>query len=338
MSVVGVGATIRENFPTMDFTLSGRKYKCEWLVEVDSYLDGPVVVQSAAGLPLVWDTYAIGNDIDLFARLREFSVARLAPNSLFWVVSATYSTPEEKRGDTRGTGAGTNKDPSEITNPIAEIPTAKFGIVAREVPITRIYNYNSGKFNAVMNSACQIFNPPPMRRDIYLSLEISRNEPVSTLHPGLGVQYASAVNSDVWWGFRPGQVQCQSIIPEQQTRQLVTSQFVYLKVVYSFLMKYDGWQLQLLDAGDYCCETDDSNWCDDGEGVFYYCGSGSGPCASCDTKIGFLTKQGAPRKGLLDGHGGALPLNADPVYLDIRPYNSLFFAPLNLPQSWAGLN
>jgi hypothetical protein len=349
MAVVS-GPFIRPGFPRAEFSLTSRKYTVQWLVGVDSYDDGPLVAQSASGLPAAYSTYAIGDETDIYARLREWSSYRLEENSLTWVVEAVWTTPTEKGGENRGTGQGTHQDSSgDYTNPLNELPVLKTSIFEREVVIDRIYNIYTGNFNPPMNSACEVYNPPPMKKQVGLVISITRNEAVSTLHPALGVSYSTAVNADTFWGLPPGQVQCQSISAEQQTKQVQGgTQYVYLRVEYVFHAIGDGWDLFILDAGDwYCCNNGSGSGSQ--SGCYLPCGSGSGlapsgsgyepplNCPWCTTKTAFIDDKGHPIKGLLNGQGGKLPPNCNPVYQQVRPYNWLPFSALNLPQSWSGV-
>src|ERR1017187_9646136 len=384
MGVVG-SAQLRQGYPKADFSLTGRKYTVQWLVTVDSYNDGPIVAQSAPGLPAAFSTYAIGSETDIYARIREWSANRLEDNSLTWVVEAQYSTPPEKSGGgggaggggPTGAGGGTHTDTAgDYTNPLLELPTVKMGSVEKETPISRVFNVSSGRYNAPMNSACEVFNPPAMRKLRHLTLTISRNEALSSPHPALGIQYSLAVNSDYWWGMTPGTWQCQSITAERQTKQIQGGTiFAYLKVEYQFQAHPDGWDVIILNAGNYFCSADAAGsgsggsgsgpnccgsggtpandvgsfgeWCRDAAGQLYRadCGSGSGSgydtagnlCPACTNKTAFQDQQGHPIKGLLNWNGGQLAQGADPLYMRLRPYQWLPFGPLGLPQAFTAV-
>ncbi len=350
---------IRQGYPKADFSLSGRKYTVQWLVQCDSYDDGPLVAQSASGLPAAYSSYNLGNDGDALALLRSWNVNRLEENSLEWIVEATYTTPETKDGGQTGTGQGTHTDTAgSFDNPLLELPTVKTWSIERDIPVERVYNINTGFFNPPMNSACQVYNPPATKKDRYLAISISRNEVLSNVHPALGVAYSGSVNSDTFWGLAPGLVQCQSVTAERQSKQLPNGTvFAYLKCEYVFHCRREGWDIVLLDYGDYYCKCEadgngsgsgcsgagGSSLCGDASGGYYPCSgssSGSGPCRGCrDTtqKIAFQDMQGHPVKGLLNGRGGKLPESQDPVYMRYRVYNWLPFTPLSLPQAFSGV-
>jgi hypothetical protein len=365
---------IRQGYPKADFSLTGRKYTVQWIVQCDSYDDGPIVAQAASGLPVAYSSYNFGNDVDTLALLRSWNVNRLEENSLEWVVEATYTTPERKDGagpgGNTGTGGGTHTDtPGSFDNPLLELPVVKTWSIERDLPVERIYNVNTGRFNPPMNSACEVFNPPAMRKDRYLAISISRNEVLSNVHPALGVAYSGAVNATIFWGLAAGLVQCQSVTAERQSKQLPNGTlFAYLKCEYVFHCRREGWDLLILNAGNYYCPTDQSGsgssgssgsgccpsgveslnngeWCLGEDGSYYPgdCGSGSGtggysPCrTNCTIKRAFQDEQGHPIKGLLNWNGGRLAQDADPVYMRLRVYPWLNFNVLNLPQSFSGV-
>ena len=247
---------IRQGYPKAKFSLSKRSYTVQWDVVSDSYADGPLTAQSASGLPVAFSVYSFGGETDLLARLREWDAYRLDDNSLDWIVEATYSTPEMKSGENRGTGQGTHTDTAGAeSNPLLELPIVKTSIIEKEVPITRIYNLYTNTFTVPMNSACEVFNPPAMRKKIGLQLSITRNEALSANHPALGIQYSTAVNADSLWGMNPGIWMCRSINPQRETKQIQGgTTYAYFRVAYSFEAHSEGWDVWVLDAGNYYCE------------------------------------------------------------------------------------
>lgn len=358
---------IRPGFPKAEFSLSERKYTVQWLVISDNYNDGPMVAQSASGLPAAYSTYSIGTDADVYARIREWSAWRIEDNSLEWIVQAVYSTPPIKESERRGAGEGSHQDNNNAyQNPLNELPVAKTTMVERDRLITRVFNLQTGFYNPPMNSACEPFNPPPSYKTYDLQLTISRNEAVSSLHPALGVQFAGAVNADWFWGLSPGTWICKGIAAENQWRQVQGgTEYGYMRVEYTFQARPEGWDIFVLDAGDYFCPPLGSGSGCSGfasgfggnSGPGSGLGSGSGPtgydsyvvgkasgvspppgCPCCvgANKIGFIDQQGHPIKGMLDGMGGRLPDGGTPVWMQLRPYNWLPYAYLALPSGYSG--
>lgn len=332
---------IMPGYPKADkFSLTGRAYVCQWLVQSDTYEDGPFVVQACSGLPTAFSVYNIGNDNDPYARLREWNAWRQEENSLTWICEARYSTPEPKGGENRGTGQGTHSDSgASPTNPLLELPVAKTSPIEREIPITRVFNLQTGQYNPPMSSSCQPFNPPAMRKTYDLQLTISRNEAVSANHPGLGIQYAGVTNADYFWNMPPGTWICKAINAENQVKQIQGgTEYAYMRVEYVFQARNEGWQLYLLDYSDYYCPGGAGSGANASGYSGYDSGSGKQNPSNCNcpTKVAFLTQQGTPRKGLLNGAGDKLPEGADPVYMVLTPYNSLPYAYLGLPSGFSG--
>jgi hypothetical protein len=93
------------------------------------------------------------------------------------------------------------------------------------------------------------------------------------------------------------------------------SEFPYLKVSYNFHVNPDGWQLQLLDEGDYYNQTGGSS-----------------------TIKPFQDSQGNAVQGILDGSGHSARTQEGgsglPTFLTFNAYKSQAFAPLNLPQNF----
>ena len=61
----------------------------------------------------------------------------------------------------------------------------------------------------------------------------------------MAYQYKGATNSDVFLGFDPGKVLC-SVIDADVAK---THNMTYYKIVYEFIIRWDGWKLKLVDKG-----------------------------------------------------------------------------------------
>ena len=226
-------------------------------MQVNNYGDGPLVAQSASGLPPAYGSYAIGTEFDTFARVRQWSAYRLEENSLTWVVEAVYSTPESKEGNPNsggntGTGNGTYNDTAgSYADPTLELPQVKTWLIEREAVVSRVYNLATGLFNFPQATNCEIYDPPIMRKDALLGLSITRNEPVSTIHPALSVQYGNSINTDTFWGLGPAYWRCIGITAERQTKQIQGgTTYAFLKCTYEFHAHPDSWLFFALDAGN----------------------------------------------------------------------------------------
>lgn len=300
MAVVGTAAELPDS-PSGSFDLQKNSFTRMFRVLVNSYSDGPLIVTSAIGIPGLFSTYATLNESHPYARVRSLDCERMAENSLYWIVTAYYETPDVERA---------NETAAEFTSPLAELPEVQTTFETTQVPILKIYNVETEEIEPLQNSAGEVFPPEknPTRDESLLILTITRNEAITSPHPALSVLYQNAVNSTVFWNSPVGTVKCTSIQAQRQTRQLPDGTiFPYLKVTYSFKFK-DNWDIQLLDHGNYYIDNDE--------------------------KIPFQDQAGNPILGLLDGAGANLGAEADPEFLTIRPYKRLNFNSLNLPNSF----
>lgn len=179
-------------------------------------------------------------------------------------------------------------------------------------PGATLFNLN---FQPAHASNGEIFVPPPEMDASRLILTITRNEDISSPHPALALAYQDSLNSDIFWGAAPGQCKVMSITAQRQTKQLPDgSVVVYLRCTYQFQFR-PFWDIQLLDKGN-----------------FYF--AATSMADPTPARYAFQSREGQPIEGLLDGNGQKLADGGNPVFLSIRPYRSLPFAALNLPNSF----
>ncbi len=320
MTVLGT-ATERPNSPRISGTINQRKYTREWLVQTNDYKDGPAIVASSAGIPFLYSSYNFGNEIDVYALLRELEAERANPNSLFWYVTGHYSTPEPYRrhmpsGGLRDT-AGAND------NPLLQLPEIDTSFEKYQEVVFYVYDQLTQQITPCRASNNEVYNPPPTKDASRLILTITRNEEITAPHPAADLIYNDSVNADIFWGSPPGTWKCQGISARRETKQLQDKSILpYLKVTYKFEARLT-WDTQILDAGTY-----------------YLPGGNRNQLAK---KMAFLTSDGHPITGTLNGAGDSLlpPQNPDaspgasPVFNTFRFYQRQPFGLLSLPQSFA---
>jgi hypothetical protein len=330
MAVVSIAQEAPDS-PKATFELGQHVITRKFKVQTDSFSDGPGTVALAIGVPRLFQPYVFGREYLPFCRVREVEPERIAPNSLWWIVTVTYRTPELKggaQGDggnssgsdaSSGDGGGTQtENDQQFENPLLALAEIETHFQTQQQAIYAVYDTskNPPTFTAAKSSAGEIFNPPPMKDSSTFVMTITRNEGILSPHPALAVLYQDTVNSDSFWGCGAGQVKCQSITVQRQNKQYPDgTDFPYLRVTYTFHFK-ESWDLSLLDKGSYY--KDDIG--------------GFPPVVN---KVRFKSDDGNPIEGLLDGKGGKLGDDANPVFLPVRPYNRLPFAALGLPQSFA---
>lgn len=176
--------------------LAEREYRVTYLVQTDDPLDGPEVVLRAPGLPIIGATYSFANDIDLGALVRSLNARRLPDERLLWEVEVTYSS--RNQGD----------DIVE-QNPLDRPAKKRWSTE----PYQRIIHHD--RFGSpIFNSAHDTFDPPIMIDDMRLTLIYTRNEATNDI-PFI-FSFANAVNSDVFYGFQPGEVKLTHIESEEE--------------------------------------------------------------------------------------------------------------------------
>jgi hypothetical protein len=285
-------------------------------VIVDDINDDSIVVLGAPGLPLIWDTYAADNSSNLYARCRDRKAKPLKENRLIWKVVCQYSTPDQRDGQ------GQEED-DQIIDVLVELPEVTFGWEAEEIPIQG--GGGGGGFNSqnpvfgtdgIVNSAGELFDPPPMMTRYNMTWTIVKNLPEDFDSIGQARAYMNHLNQDegqfTFWGFPTETVLCRSIVPSFAVKQLANqAQQVFQKVAYEFISR-PQWDLVLLDQGSYYLSD-----------------------AGGDIHKVFFEAGGTNIIGLLDGSGGKQPepwTPASAVYLDpIEKHSRIAFSQLNLP-------
>jgi hypothetical protein len=318
MATVGFAVPIYDE-PEGDFAPGDYDLVRKFQVETNSLDDGPFTVTRAPGVPLLYSTYATPNEFHGYVRCKRITAKRRAPGSRFWEVTCQYRTPEAKEGGSGGGGpSGTGGGlPTEVAgeheNPMLELPELKTDSENVQEPVSRVYNPDTGETTWIKNSAGYIISPPPMRDSGRLKMTISRNEPLSAPHPYLNIYYQNAVNSDVFWNSQAGQAKIMAIDAQRQIKILAAGAILaYLRVTYVIHFRPD-WDTELLDAGPTYRESLDLT----------------------KPPRQFVTAEGHPTTGPLNGQGMRLPDNEAPHYIRIRMYPRRPFAALNLPQTWS---
>jgi hypothetical protein len=236
-------------------------------------------------------------------------------------VTVTNGSPDVTVGNATffsvGDSVTVTKGSSTLTTTISSItpgPPAVLVLAANWTGTSGTALIVDNNFKPCQASNGEIFVPAPEMDESHLILTITRNEDINSPHPALAITYQDTVNSDVFWNAVPGTCKCRSITVQRQVKNYPDgSVFPYLRVTYIFHFK-STWDIQLLDKGTW----------------YWYQQSGATP----KRKQKFLSDDGQPIDGLLDGQGGKLATGAAPVFLTVRPYARLPFSALNLPQTF----
>jgi len=304
VSIVGIG--IRQDSPKGSDIGQGKgTLHIKYLVETNDYNDGPLVVLNAAGLPYEGNLYRFGNEAADTAIMTKFSSVERLEQSLWWVVECEYTTPDKQK----------QTDP----NPTLELPDVKTSSRTYDVPAWTAVDDDGVITDGIRASNGELFNPPPTCKKRIRIIDMSRNEPENSPVETIAQTYQDATNSDTFFGWPKGMVQCVDISAERKIKTIKdgnTTQWIpYLRVNYKFEARGDGWDLQIPDQGTYY-------WDDNGD------------------KMSFQAKNATPYVGNLNGSGGILCSDEDTdcttpaVVLNFQVYPSLPFSSLNLPQDY----
>lgn len=281
-----------------------REYTRVYHVTTDDPNDGPKTVRlaSAGGvsIPSLGEVYAAGNDIDLGATCQSKDAEPLGTDPQAWKVTCNYST----RASTQDPAA------AEEENPLDRPP--EWHWEAEE--FTRIADRDeSGR--PIANSAGWAYDPAPEVDDARSILVFVRNE--AAFSDKLAKQFANAVNNDEFGGHPAGDVLCKPITAQH----LWEGEFEYYKTSYRFHFKegryheseyIGGWIKEGLDYGPF------------------YKGEPSGFPPERKTIVAG-DKDGVPVMVNLNGSGGLLADDADPVFNRFELHRQVSFALLQIP-------
>jgi hypothetical protein len=288
MSVVGSAQIMPGAF---EGPLAAGKYEVRvpYRVITNNLLDDNFTVCSAPGLPRLFTSYSAALPS---LRVREYDPRRISPANLVWRVEVIFRTPDLKDGGrgSEGSGGTGQENDQQFNNPLMELPTVKFHSTSREVLITQVYDLTTGTLKPPTATNGEPYDPPPKRLARYLTLEISRNEPIDTPQPSIAVAYMNAINSDVFWGMPPGTWMIKDISPERQVKQLPSGQiFPFLRTGY-MIEAAGSWDIIILDYG-----------------TFYLVPNPTSPTTLPPQRTAFMTREGHPITSPLNGFGGPLP-------------------------------
>lgn len=192
------------------------------LVICDDPLDGPEIAGNAAGVPVIGEAYAIGND-SASAYCREVRVQSRGGDheaTRQFYVTAQYSTTFDPA----------QNNPNPLLRPgIPSWGGNKYELVAEK--------QIDGK--PIANSLGYPFDDPVMRRFSTSVLTYKRNEASFPL--SLAMSYRDTINSDAFLGADPYQVFCQDITAEY----VFGGGMNYYEVTYVFEFRKEGWREQI---------------------------------------------------------------------------------------------
>jgi hypothetical protein len=218
-----------------------RQYARRFRVITDSTTTGPVQIRLTSGLPARYDPYVTDTEFDLAAVAKKIDCDQ-TDDPYVWEVTVSYDTefpelkhdPSQEASATAGAGAESGNPINEVVNTPPEISwsTEKYQrAVDHDVNDNAIANKAGVKFKDVQVD------------DSRLVLTITRRQLAFDYTAVWG--FLDYVNSDDWYGIPAGKAKFTSV---SATRKFEKGVF-HWDVTYTFHIRYDGWQLSILNAG-----------------------------------------------------------------------------------------
>lgn len=256
--------------------------------------ESQAVVRLASGIPRPWTPYITPQgDIDPGSYCTNVEVKQDTQDPFLWRAVAQYSS------------LITRPDIHSIENPLLRPWEVSWSSTNIMIPASR-----DREGNWVINSAGELFDPPPEEEEYRLVLTVTRNEVY--FDPNTIRKYKGKVNSQPWIGIAKGQAR---MVDLSSTKKFEggfwfwpTTYIWHIREPRPGFKPEEAWALNLLDRGFY--ELDDS----------------------LPPKLKIATDVlGRPvtQPVLLDGSGHKLAKDADPVYLTFHihgqaDFNDLF--------------
>ena len=295
MAVIGTAYEKAGSPSQLRETRDGFSITRTFIVRTNSRADGPIIVDAAVGLPQRGNVYASVNESHPYLYCMERSIRRVSEKSKNWLVECEYRTPQP--GDQNGQ-QGNDQSPE------FELPIIRVGSSSE---LRDVVKTTDGNDDPIVNGAGEPFRPHPKKEVFFPTLQITRNEPITTPLGQTQLAYVGKVNEDTFWGLSEAQWRCVEISGEIAAKVLSNGvQIPYVSVNYVFHAK-DTWDLEILNTG----------W-------NYKNGSGQ--------LVAFKTADGREYEGNLDASGADAGTTVS--YLTFEIYERVAFAGLNLPQSF----
>jgi hypothetical protein len=274
-----------------------RSYTRHDRVIVDDVNDGPLTVGIDYRVPKAWDFYLAGNDIDIFARVKNIHVTKPGDDWQYYDVEVQYDNTMMELPD----------------NPLMRPHIISVGKGVYQKVLWKSFGTPPAP---ILNSANCYFDPPIVVDDNRPTISIQRNEDDSIDPIDIASDYCNRTNSTTFLGLDVNTVLCTSI---SGTRQY-ENDIWYWSMTYEFQYRADDWNEAILDQGTMELAVDPA----DGK---------IKPSKIPDPINKGFVSEPVP----LDANGKALwrtkpnPVPADFHFITYDLYDAVDFSPLNLP-------
>lgn len=251
MSVVGTAKLMPVERTGGDEAKNGiKRFMRRYRVDVNSNTDDQLTVLAASGLPRLGDGF-----IGTGGSVPEAKVSRrnAVPTASWylWYVDIEYSTENDT-------------DPNNPTNEPADLRVTwepfkePLPGTARQGDVSPGGSYINPKWEkGITNAAGEPFDPPYEKDSVRPIVIYARNEPLAYVTMERLVKFMNSVNKTAWSGLSPRQAFCRGIEPVYVERQRSDNgpPWKYFRTTYTFAIKKETWDLQLLNQGTFYLDS-----------------------------------------------------------------------------------
>lgn len=271
-----------------------RRYSLEYLVMADNASQGPLTIQSTAGLPRVGlDTYVYNGESDITAVCKRKTPRNDPKQPLAWYIRCEFDNDASSQSQSNET----DTDSATERPPIIEWDS-EFG---EEV----LYqDYSTPTRKPILNPVGHQFDPPVTRRVIYPVLTVERYQ--ATFTPATILAYTDHTNSVEFYGAAIG----AALMTQIRARQVIEGADKLWQVIFRirFAIGEDGHKIKPLNQGSHYATA-------------AYTGD--------DSVLKPFIKDQVPYVGNLNADG-TRATGTTRTYSDFKGYPSANFADLNL--------
>jgi len=278
-----------------------RWYSRTWIVVTDNLQDGPKTVIAAPGMPKKWDGYSAGTETDTAAKLITVDPDQIADK--VWEVQLKYDTDYQDKD---------KDDPDEDpTNPETWVWHWSMDFMEREKAAQYEVDegYDEGRGKGIVNSAGEPFDPTIMIPEFLPVFTFTRKmleADAVAYTKQFAVGYTGVMNNNIFWGraAKDARIIGASVSPPE-TFQSGGIDLRNRTFTWQIGFNWDSWDVSVIDQGSY------------------YIAAGK--------RVSFISPEGQPYVGLLDGNGGAVAIGGDPVLRTFTVFEEKDYGRLGIP-------
>lgn len=206
-----------------------------YLVVADSAQVGALEVSGTSGLPVLYQTYQFGGELDLGMKVVRVNPERSSISPFEWKVTIEYANE-------------TKYDVATVPeSPLERPPEVSLDFEEATVPIQGFYNDSGTDVayeSAVQNSAGAPTDEIPERRDARLVMRITKN--YSSLDLATYLDINNSINEDTIFGADPRTLRL--VLSAQKRRE---EGITYWSVSFEFRHNPETWDYRFVDRGPY---------------------------------------------------------------------------------------